>query len=325
MLEPMKILITGGSGFIGTHFIADHHGKYNNIVNIDINPPLLDVQKLLWEKIDLLDATALEDCFLRFQPTHILHLAARTDLNEKKNLSRYAANIQGVDNLVQVIRKTPSIQRVIMASSMLVCKVGHVPRTISEYSPINLYAKSKVETELITRKGQLGCTWTIVRPTTIWGPHHERLQSGFFSILQKNLYFHPGAKKSRKSYGYVRNTVYQIQKIFESAPEMVHQKTMYLADSPIVLSEWVDAFSARLLGVKAKTIPYPLLKLIALGGDLVECIFKKHVPMTSFRLRNMTTDNVVDTTLINTISGELPWSLSDGVMETCLWLQEKNK
>jgi hypothetical protein len=119
--------------------------------------------------------------------------------------------------------------------------------------------------------------------------------------------------------------VYQLQKIFESAPGMVHQKTMYLADSPIILSEWVDAFSARLVGVKAKTVPYPLIKLIALGGDLVEWIFKKHAPMTSFRLRNMTTDNVVDTTLIDTISGKLPCSLSDGVMETCTWLQEGNK
>jgi nucleoside-diphosphate-sugar epimerase len=266
----------------------------------------------------------LEDFFLQFQPTHVLHLAARTDLDEKKNLSGYAANIQGVDNLVQAIRKTPSIQRVIMASSMLVCKVGHAPRSFSEYSPGNLYAKSKVETELIIRNGRLECIWTIVRPTTIWGPHHERLKNGFFRILQKNLYFHPGNKKSRKSYGYVRNTAYQMQKIFESVPELVNQKTMYLADRPIVLSEWVDAFSERLVGGKAKSAPYPLIKLIALGGDMVECLFKRHAPMTSFRLRNMTTDNVVDTTLVDTISGKLPCSLSDGIMETCAWLQEGN-
>jgi nucleoside-diphosphate-sugar epimerase len=321
----MRIVITGGSGFIGTHFIADHHDKYHKLANIDIKPPIFESQIPFWHQIDLLDIKALKDFFLRFRPTHVLHLAARTDLDEKKNLSRYAVNIQGVDNLVHAIRKTPSIQRVIMASSMLVCKVGYAPRSFTDYSPGNLYAKSKVETELITQKSKLACTWTIVRPTTIWGPHHQRLQTGFFRILQKNLYFHPGNKKSRKSYGYVRNTVYQIQKIFESTPEMVHRKTMYLADSPIVLSEWVDAFSARLVGVKAKKLPYPLIKMIALGGDLLEYVFQIHAPMTSFRLRNMTIDNVVDTTLIDTLCSKLPFSLIDGVTETCSWIQDCKK
>ncbi|GAU09122.1 NAD-dependent epimerase/dehydratase family protein [Desulfoplanes formicivorans] len=320
-----RIVVTGGSGFIGTHFIALYRSAYDEMANIDFKPPMLNEQADLWHDIDLLDYEKLESFLLAFQPTHILHLAARTDLDEKKSIAGYAANIDGVRNLLKAGKKVQALERVVIASSMLVCKVGHIPQSSHEYSPGNLYAKSKVETELITRHASMPCTWTIVRPTTIWGPYHHGLKNGFFTILQKKIYFHPGKNECLKSYGYVKNTAYQIQEIFNSAKEKVHKKTIYLADEPIKLHEWVNAFSERLIGKKAYSLPYPLMKCAAVCGDIAEVIIGKKMPMNTFRLKNMTTDNVVNTSHIKNLCPSLPYSQEDGVEETCLWLQNCNR
>ena len=321
-MDTKKIVVTGGSGFIGTHFISDFSRKYDNVVNVDISPPFLEKQKKIWKKIDILDYDKLKNFFDIFQPTHVLHLAARTDLYEKKSLNGYAVNVQGVSNLVRAIKNTSSVKRLIVASSMLVCKVGHIPKCFDEFSPENLYAESKVLTEKTIINMDPDCIWSLVRPTTIWGPYHNGLKNGFFKILNNKLYFHPGRKKCLKSYGYVRNTVYQIQKIFESEKNIVNKEVFYLADDPIDLKDWVDRFSISLLGLKAKALPYSCMKLFANFGDFVEFLFKIDFPMNSFRLRNMTIENVVNVSRINSICGKMPFTLSEGITQTSSWIKQ---
>ncbi|MFK9714751.1 NAD-dependent epimerase/dehydratase family protein, partial [Escherichia coli] len=82
-------------------------------------------------------------------PDAVVHLAARIDLDEKTDLSGYTANIEGVENLVEAIRRTPSVRRVIWTSSQLVCRVGYVPTSDTDYKADTLYGKSKVRTEEI--------------------------------------------------------------------------------------------------------------------------------------------------------------------------------
>jgi len=43
--------------------------------------------------------------------------------------------------------------------------------------------------------------------------------------------------------------------------------------------------------------------------------------MSSFRLYNMTKNNVVNTQSIENICTNLPFSMEDGINETCLWLR----
>src|SRR5438067_6624986 len=104
------------------------------------------------------------------RPEAVVHLAARTDLDQKRDLAGYAANIEGVGNLVAALRGTPSVRRAIYTSSQLVCKVGYVPMSDDDYRPNTKYGESKVWTEKIVRREDGGgVEWCLVRPTTVWG------------------------------------------------------------------------------------------------------------------------------------------------------------
>ena len=116
-------------------------------------------------------------------------------------------------------------------------------------------------TETITREAQLKCVWTIVRPTTIWGPWHCGMRDGFFAVLRSGWYVHPAGAAGRRSYGFVGNTVFQIGRILRAPESSVRGRTFYLGDQPLNLRDWVGGFSRRLRGQDVREIPRTIMRM----------------------------------------------------------------
>ena len=165
-----RFLITGGSGFIGTHLVSFLlKEKDTKLLNIDMNAPKIEEHKSIWKKIDICDKKELTKTIIEYQPDKIIHLAARTDLNGK-NLNDYKANIEGVSNLLDALEQVKTLQQAIFASSMYVCYPGYKPVNFEDYAPHTLYGESKVLTEkIIKERNPSHYTWSIIRPTSIWG------------------------------------------------------------------------------------------------------------------------------------------------------------
>jgi nucleoside-diphosphate-sugar epimerase len=318
-MNAERIIVTGGSEFIGTNLIEFMSGAGCGLLNLDIAPPLNRRHNCYWRRCDILDSEAVLSAFREFRPTHVVHLAARTDLNEANSIDGYAVNTVGVENVLRAIQETATVQRAIIASSMLVCRLGYAPASDTDYAPPNLYGKSKVLTETITRNFGLNTVWTIIRPTTIWGPWSIRYRDEFFAVLRKGLYVHPGSRRIMKTYGYVGNVVHQINSILHAPVEEVQGRTLYVSDPPIDLYDWVEGFSRRLRGGPVRKAPLPLMQLLALCGDLAGKLGIRF-PMSSFRLNNMTIDNVLDLSQTIAITGPGPFSLDAGIEMTVRWL-----
>ena len=139
----MKLLITGGSGFIGTAAVQWALDKEYNVINFDLLPPKISSHKPFWHLVDIRNYKILTKELVDFQPTHILHLAANTGM-DITNISYFDANTTGVANLINATKKLHSLKRIIFASSLLVCKNGYVPHSDVDYCPPNFYGKSKV-------------------------------------------------------------------------------------------------------------------------------------------------------------------------------------
>jgi GlcNAc-P-P-Und epimerase len=316
-----KILITGSSGFIGSNLLQFYVDKGFVVANIDKSQPRMEGYIGNWRKINILDYDNFESEVLTFKPDAVIHLAARTDLNGK-NLEDYDSNTTGTRNLIRILDKTPSVKRVIFTSSMLVCRPGYIPENITDYAPSTYYGESKVLMEKIIRESPHNFEWTIVRPTSIWGPWFGEPYRNFFEMIIGKKYFHFSGKSCTKTYGYVENIIYQIDAILNASTEIIQGNVFYLGDyEPTNIRDWSNEIASD-LGISIKTIPYSLIKLAALGGDILK-LLRISFPMTSFRLKNMTTNNVVNLTNTKEIAPNLPFSRADGIKKTLNWLENQ--
>lgn len=314
-----KILITGGSGFIGTNATTYFLKKYD-ILNIDIQKPKIEEQLGFWKNIDIRDYKQLKNAIIEFNPNYILHLAARTDLGGK-DLKDYSSNIEGVKNVLDIASELRCLEKIIITSSMLVCHVGYYPKNQFDYSATTLYGKSKVETESLTWKANLKCDWAIIRPTSIWGPWFDIPYKKFFQMVKKHEYFHIGNKGCTKTYGYIGNAIYQIDKILTTNTSEEENKVFYIGDNPpINITEWADQIGKE-LGIKIPTMPWRLVKFAAYIGDAFKFIGIS-IPITSFRLKNMTTNNIMDLTKTYVIAPNPPYKRIQGIKDTLKWLEK---
>jgi len=114
----MKLLITGGNGFIGSNLIIkilEKHKKYK-ILNLDCNTYASNVKSLNflnkyknynYSKVNICNINTLEKKFNNFKPDVILNLAAETHVdNSIKNPKNFInTNILGTYNLLELSRK----------------------------------------------------------------------------------------------------------------------------------------------------------------------------------------------------------------------------
>ena len=166
----MRILITGGSGFIGTNLISSLISDGHIVSNIDNRVPRNPNYSSTWSKIDIRDKISLRKNIFQFKPEFLIHLAARTDL-DGTSIDDYDSNTLGIQNIVDVCLTCPSIERIIFSSTRLVCKIGYLPSSDNDYNPSTIYGESKVLGEKVikTSARKARWTWCIVRLTQFGG------------------------------------------------------------------------------------------------------------------------------------------------------------
>ena len=314
----MRLLITGGSGFIGTNLVEYYSRKSVMLLNLDWNPPLDAAQRPAWRECDIMDQAVIRGHFQEFKPTHVVHLAARADTDESKDINAYIQNHEGTRRLLNVVKATPSVERIVVTSTQFVCEAGYQPKHDLDFKPFTLYGETKRLTEMATREAGLTCAWTIIRPTTIWGPWSLRYRDVMFKVMRKGLYFHPSKQEVIRSYGYVGNVVWQIDQLLTSPREKVDGRVFYVGDRPIDLKLWADAISRELVHHPVRFIPTWLIRTVAFGGDILKAV-RIPFPITTGRFRSMTSDYITPMDATIQALGEAPYTVEAGAKETVRW------
>jgi len=320
-----RIIVTGGSGFIGTNLIQSLQQGGHEVLSLDWRQPMDAAQRPLWKEVDITQRKALVGAVSAFAPEYVYHLAARTDMHGT-SVDDYAANTTGVANMIAAAgAASGSLRRVIFASSRMVCPIGYQPRSPTEYRPPNPYGESKVIGEQLVRASGLSCEWTLVRPTSIWGPWFGVPYRDFFDVVKRGRYVHPRGARIRKSFGFVGNTVFQLQQLMQAPAAAVHEQMFYLADyEPIEVREWGEMIRRSFSAPPIRDVPLPVLRGVALAGDALYGLGWKNVPLTSFRLNNLLTEMLHDTSVLQSACGSLPHQLADAVQRTAAWMQAQH-
>jgi nucleoside-diphosphate-sugar epimerase len=320
-----RILITGGSGFIGTNLVEHYIAAGVPVANFDRVPPKAPGHRGFWCRGDIMEAAAVRRIVEDFSPTHIVHLAARVDI-WGRSVADYAENVAGVRNLIAASNLGPGLRRIVFTSSRMVARIGYVPRDDTDYCPPNAYGESKAIGERMVRESALPCSWIIVRPTSIWGPWFGVPYKDFFMAISSNRYAHVRGLTVPKSFGFVLNSVYQLDALLDSPDGVAHGKTIYLADyPPIRVEDMADCIQREIGARKIRTVPLRALKPVAIAGDALKRLGWTEPPLTTFRLNNLMTHMVYDLASLERIVGPLPHSMEDGVKITVDWLRAQGE
>ncbi|RME28522.1 MAG: NAD(P)-dependent oxidoreductase [Candidatus Zixiibacteriota bacterium] len=317
-----RILVTGGSGFIGTHFVSRYSSEDDEILNLDIKKPLVEDQKKYWRDVDITDCSALKKEFDNFEPTHVINFAAKATL-DGKTLDDFSENVVGTKNVIKCLRGTKSVKRFVHVSTQYVVTPGVFPDDDEMMLPYTLYGESKALAEQCLRESELECEWVIARPTNIWGPRHPTFPYTLWRYIQKGWYIHPGYQPVNRYYGYVRNAVEQLGCLLLGLQERdCNRKVFYVSDPPIDSYRWMNAFSIALRGRPVRRVPRHVWGGLALAGDLLNGLGFRF-PIHRQRYFRLTTEERVPLERTLQLCGMPKISLEEGVRETVAWLRRR--
>lgn len=316
-------MITGGSGFIGSNAVRHYVEQGWEVCDVSDLEPRNKANLAYWKQCNLLDKDRLGRIFSEFAPQLLLHLAARTDLHGKR-IEDYAANTDGVANVLEVANSTASLERATYASSRLVFRIDHKPAHEYDYLATTLYGQSKVAGELLVRNQSASAVpWIIIRPTSIWGPWFDVPYKDFFVSIARGRYVHPAGRQIHKTFGFVGNAVHAIAALQAAPLPLVQSQVFFIADyDPIEVREFAEMVRAEMKAPPIKNVPLAVLRVIARCGDALQLLGWRNVPITSFRLDNLLTNMVYDMKKLQDVVGPLPYTTAAGVRSTVDWMRD---
>jgi nucleoside-diphosphate-sugar epimerase len=311
------ILITGATGFLGGHLLsALPLERYSiKIATRTATPRDLTSRFTAISIANLTPHTDWEEA-LREVDT-VIHLAARAHMLRDSAVNPEAkfdrTNHQGTANLVkQAI--AANVKHFIFISS-IGAMATLSDRTLTEQTPCHPdtpYGRSKLKAEeaLISLASQSSMTWTILRPTLVYGPGNPGNMERLLKLVKRRLPLPLGAIDNRRSFIYVENLVDAIVQSIDH-PNAINQT--------FIVSDGEDLSTPQLIRRLATHLEYPV-PLLPVPPILMKAAGK--LTGKTDTVSRLLGSLAVDSSKIRqTLNWTPPYTLDQGLQATTDWFK----
>ena len=319
----MKILISGASGFIGSHF--HEQLPQLQIINFDLIEPKFDYESTFF-KGDIRNKDEVELCLSKYKCDTILHLAAEHKDFGVSYEDFFKTNEFGTKTLCDAATKF-GIKKFIFYSSVAVYGNNKTPSSEKiNPNPLSPYGKSKSAGEKVLEQWateDLERCVIIIRPAVVYGERNVANMFRLIEQIKEGHYFHIGKGENVKSIAYVKNLVEATIWLMDRMKPGV--QVYNYADSKQLSSRHIASVISKALGRKEPiTLPYWLVYTMGIPFDIAIKLTGKDLPISTNRLKKFCTETYHKADKIREAGFVPKYFNEEGLQNMVLWMNSKN-
>jgi dihydroflavonol-4-reductase len=321
----MRLLVTGGTGFIGSHLAEEGRRRGAEVVVlglVDRPEERANAELLSRMGADVLPGSITDPELCRRAArgvTHIFHLAVAMREGGKSDEFFESINLDGTRHLLEAA-SVQRVERFVYCSTIGI--YGHrAPGITREDSPLaqgNIYERTKVSAERLVGEFSEKCQLpaVVLRPADVYGPRDQRLLKMFKGVSRGRFPLF-GSGAGRRHMVYVDDVVSAFFKACER-DEALGQGLIVAGPRACTLRELLDEV-AQATGSKRYGVRLPLAPMLGLAAVVedVSAKLKLDPPIYRRRMDFFHSDSEFDTSRARRV---LDWEprvdLREGIRRT---------
>jgi nucleoside-diphosphate-sugar epimerase len=322
----MRFLVTGGTGFVGSHMVElllkEGHEVVCPVRSLSALRNLADIPATI-VTMDRIEETLAHGPAVDY----VIHLAASTRSLDYEGYRK--ANVDYTRMLLQhfaVPERAQALKRFVLISSQAVAGPSNDGAPVKESDPprpVSLYGHSKLEAEELVASFGGRLPVTVIRPPTVFGPRDVDVL-GVFRTAKFGFVTYIAGPDRLVSIVYVEDLVNGILKAALSS--VARDRAYYMANPEPVVWKDFSLLIARILGCRAVAIPVPLalMRILSAGGDILGRVRGKAVLFRSEKLVEM--EQLAWVCSSERAYRELQWKprvpLDEAIRKTAQWYKD---
>ena len=167
------VIVTGSDGQLGRELQLSEHDR--------------EIQFYFFNKkeLDILSFSSIDEVFENYSPTHVINLAAYTNVEnaETDHDAAYEINVTGAKNLAYLCKKYAALLVHISTDYVFGDNEKEFLTETDETRPLNFYGKTKLESEEEIVKS--GCDHVIIRTSWMYSNFGENFYTKMLQLSQK--------------------------------------------------------------------------------------------------------------------------------------------
>ena len=325
-----KILITGASGFVGSHLVEEALERNIEVyagVRKTSSRQFLQDDRIRFFEMDFSNKISLEKTLGDAKFDYIIHNAGIVSAPKLEDY--FTVNYGYLKNLIDALNTADTVPEKFTYISSLASYGPASSTDLSDFlkeedqpNPINTYGKSKLKSEQYI-SAQNNLPYIIIRPTAIYGPREKEIFT-FFKLINYNIEGYIGNKKQHLTFIYVKDLT---KTILDATLSKVSQKAYFISDGKYYPQTDLGKYTKQFLDKKTfrMHVPVSLVRSIAWLLEQPAKLTGNYPPLNLEKVQILESMNwKCDlTALKEDLNFQPKYDLEKGLEETLKWYKEK--